>query len=81
MDRCWLKGAQGDALNTVLAAAGYNLRWLMRALLRLLFLFLNFAGLLTLKTEQKLASTAFSNDQWAIWRTFGGRADLHLAVN
>ncbi len=33
MARCWLKGAAGDALNAVLAAAGFNLRWLMRAVL------------------------------------------------
>ena len=33
MARCWLKGATGDALNAVLAAAGFNLRWLMRAVL------------------------------------------------
>ena len=32
MGRCWLKGAQGDALNAVLCAAGYNLRWLLRAI-------------------------------------------------
>src|SRR5690606_38060164 len=32
MGRCWLKGAQGDALDAVLAAAGYNLRWLLRAI-------------------------------------------------
>ena len=31
--RCWLKGAQGDALNAIGAAAGYNLRWLMRAIM------------------------------------------------
>lgn len=30
LDRCWLKGTQGDALNALGAAAGYNLRWLMR---------------------------------------------------
>ncbi|KWV17054.1 Conserved hypothetical protein [Xanthomonas translucens pv. translucens DSM 18974] len=30
LDRCCLKGAQGDALNAIDAAAGYNLRWLMR---------------------------------------------------
>lgn len=30
MRRCHLKGQTGDALNVVLAAAGYNLRWLMR---------------------------------------------------
>jgi IS5 family transposase len=35
MDRCWLAGATGDALHAVLCAAGYNLRWLMRAVLRL----------------------------------------------
>ncbi|MPM63947.1 hypothetical protein SDC9_110832 [bioreactor metagenome] len=35
MRRCWLKGALGDALNAVLCAAGYNLRWLMRAVVRL----------------------------------------------
>ena len=35
MDRCWLQGKLGDALHAVLCAAGYNLRWLMRAVLRL----------------------------------------------
>ena len=35
MDRCWLAGSVGDALHTVLCAAGYNLRWLMRAVARL----------------------------------------------
>lgn len=35
MDRCWLKGAAGDAIHAVLCAAGYNLRWLMRAAVRL----------------------------------------------
>ena len=35
MARCWLKGSIGDALNVVLCAAGYNLRWLMRAVARL----------------------------------------------
>ena len=42
MDRCWLKGALGDALHTISCAAGYNLRWLMRqvALRRIKALFL-----------------------------------------
>jgi len=31
MDRCWLQGAVGDALHAVSCAAGFNLRWLMRA--------------------------------------------------
>ena len=35
MDRCWLQGQQGDALHAVLCATGYNLRWLLRAMLRL----------------------------------------------
>jgi IS5 family transposase len=35
MDRCWLQGALGDALHSISCAAGYNLRWLMRAIVRL----------------------------------------------
>lgn len=31
MDRCWLQGTLGDALHAVSCAAGYNLRWLLRA--------------------------------------------------
>jgi transposase, IS5 family len=34
MRRCWLKGAQGDALHAVLCAAGFNIRWLLRAIMR-----------------------------------------------
>ena len=33
--RNWLKGSEGDVLHPVLCAAGYNLRWLMRAIARL----------------------------------------------
>jgi transposase, IS5 family len=32
MDRCWLQGAVGDALHAVSCAAGFNLRWLLRAI-------------------------------------------------
>ena len=35
MDRCWLQGALGDALHALSCAAGYNIRWLMRAIARL----------------------------------------------
>jgi IS5 family transposase len=35
MDRCWLKGAAGDALHAVLCAAGFHIRWLLRAIARL----------------------------------------------
>lgn len=34
MDRCWLKGCEGDALHAVLCAAGFNIRWLLRAIAR-----------------------------------------------
>ena len=30
MDRCHLKGSEGDALHAVLCAAGYNIHWLLR---------------------------------------------------
>nr|WP_199722972.1 transposase [Pusillimonas sp. NJUB218] len=30
MDRCHLKGEEGDKLHAVLCAAGYNLKWLLR---------------------------------------------------
>jgi IS5 family transposase len=35
MNRCWLPGKLGDALHTVLCATGFNLRWLLRAMVRL----------------------------------------------
>jgi IS5 family transposase len=35
MDRCWLQGALGDALHALGCAAGYNIRWLLRAIARL----------------------------------------------
>ena len=35
MDRCWLQGAMGDALHALSCAAGYNIRWLLRAIVRL----------------------------------------------
>jgi len=35
MDRCWLQGAVGDALHALSCAAGYNVRWLLRAITRL----------------------------------------------
>jgi len=33
--RCHLKGAEGDALHVIACAAGYNIRWLLRAIVRL----------------------------------------------
>lgn len=35
LDRCWLKGSEGDAPHAVLCAAGFNIRRLLRAIVRL----------------------------------------------
>jgi transposase, IS5 family len=45
MDRCWLGGSAGDALHAVLCAAGFNIRWLLRAIAAkgLVALFLTFS--------------------------------------
>ena len=32
VQRCWLEGALGDALHALSCAAGYNIRWLLRAI-------------------------------------------------
>jgi len=32
LGRCYLKGEEGDAINTILAAAGHNLRNILRVL-------------------------------------------------
>jgi len=34
LDRCHLKGQTGDAIHAVLCAAGYNLKWLLRMILK-----------------------------------------------
>jgi len=65
LQRCWLKGSEGDALHTVLCAAGYNLRWLLRAIarlgiaavfLRLQFLAALFAGWRTAGAESLVSA-------------------------
>ncbi len=35
LQRCWLQGATGNALYALCCAVGYNLRWLMRTVVRL----------------------------------------------
>jgi IS5 family transposase len=63
MDRCHLKGFEGDALHAVLCAAGYNIRWLLRMIakkgLGLLLCLLQAAGLTALLA--KLAGIISSN--------------------
>jgi IS5 family transposase len=34
MNRCHLKGSMGDRLNAVLCAAGFNIRWLLRMIIK-----------------------------------------------
>ena len=34
MNRCHLKGANGDSLHAVLCAVGYNIRWLLRMIVK-----------------------------------------------
>ncbi len=46
MDRNYLKGTDGDKMNAILAACGFNLRKLLRALLWLVFKELGRLGLL-----------------------------------
>jgi IS5 family transposase len=36
MNRCHLKGPEGNAIHDVLCAAGYNIRWLLRMIRNLL---------------------------------------------
>jgi IS5 family transposase len=51
MNRCYLKGELGDRLHAVLCAAGYNIRWLLRMIvkkrvrfLRAIYLFLFYSA-------------------------------------
>jgi len=55
MDRCWLKGAAGDALHAVLCAAGFNIRWLLRAIAKL-----GLTALLLALTAMALSRAAMS---------------------
>ena len=61
MDRCWLQGALGDALHAISCAAGYNLRWLLRAIARLglgaVFLRLLQAALTQAPRHRRIPST------------------------
>jgi IS5 family transposase len=55
MERCWLRGSEGDALHAVLCAAGFNIRWLLRAIVRLglTALFFVFAALALLRLRPR----------------------------
>lgn len=59
LDRCWLKDELGDALHAITCAAGYNLRWLMRAVARLGIGQVLFLCLLQMALLAQTAATAF----------------------
>ena len=63
MDRCHLKGSLGDALHVLLCAAGYNIRWLLRMIVKkgrgLLLCLLQAVGLMVF--WQKLAAVIDQN--------------------
>jgi transposase, IS5 family len=77
MDRCWLQGALGDALHSISCAAGYNLRWLMRAIARLgivaVFLRLLQAMLSGQRGTQTVAASMIARGMAWTSRVFGVR--------
>lgn len=79
MRRCWLKGQTGDAVHAVLCAAGYNLRWLLRAIARLgLKAFYALAALLVARKFTKLQSRD-SRKSFTLWAVRWSQTTLHQA--
>lgn len=74
MDRCHLKGTEGDEIHAVLCAAGYNIRWLLRMIakkcLGLLLCLLQAAGLtaLVVKFAQMFSQQGLKSPEqrWAL---------------
>jgi transposase, IS5 family len=64
-DRCWLAGQMGDALHALSCTAGYNIRWLMRAVL---------------EQAAKAAKAVFlALSKWTLWTSNSGASVLtHL---
>lgn len=70
MNRCHLKGSQGDALHAVLCAAGYGIRWILQmnakkgqGLLLCLLRAACLAALLARSIAIRLSNSAHSSDQ------------------
>lgn len=91
MDRCHLKGEQGDRLHAVLCAAGYNIRWLLRMIvkkgvsfLRSIFLCLQQASVLGLSWLVKaMARVMQAQKTWSSARRCRGvhrRAGAYASV-
>ena len=66
MIRCYLRGSIGDALHAISCAAGYNIRWLMRAIMRLglrgLFAFVFLVAWLTVNLRSGPTKMRTAND-------------------
>ena len=75
MIRCHLKGSIGDALHAISCAAGYNIRWLMRAILRL-----GLTGLFALAFLAAALSTMWLNRTIQNSRTPSTRNRAHYHV-
>jgi IS5 family transposase len=73
MDRCWLSGSGGDALHAVLCAAGFNIRWLLRAIAAK-----GLAALLLLYSQMALYASCVANALQGSSPTTG-RIDRRLA--
>jgi IS5 family transposase len=74
--RNWLKGSEGDVLHPVLCAAGYNLRWLMRAVVRL-----GLKALLVLcALVGMLGRVVSGNAAWPLGGRFGVQGRLMIAA-
>jgi IS5 family transposase len=65
MKRCWLKGAEGDTLHAVLCAAGFNIRWLMRAIARLGLVGLCFVLSVLATCAARIARREAGRGSWA----------------
>jgi IS5 family transposase len=79
MDRCWLKGSEGDALHAVLCAAGFNIRWLLRAIARLGLDGLFFALTLLILIGRQ-AITALAIARGPFWSTVPRQHLLNPAI-
>ena len=75
MDRCHLKGERGDRLHAVLCAAGYNIRWLLRMIVRKGVTFLQSVFLCLQQASILDRSWVAAAMAWVIWTAKTGSFD------
>jgi IS5 family transposase len=73
MDRCWLQGALGDALHALSCAAGYNIRWLLRAIVRLGLKVVFLRLFLTAMTGTEKVKSTYAQRAAALMRSVAAR--------